>query len=78
LLFDITKDYVRELYHVVLAGYLLIEQKFLMTGARMSFDSAILTKQESPSYVSAPISCDAYSNHSEYMKEFMLDIPVDA
>jgi len=78
LLFSITKDYDRDLYHVVLAGYLLIEKNFLMIDARISFDSAILTKQESLSYVSAPILCDAYSNHSEYMKEFMLDIPVDA
>jgi hypothetical protein len=82
-LFDITQGYDRDLYDVITDAYLPWEQQYFMNNTRVSFDSAMLDKKQVPSFVTAPIfwmnsNCDTYSNRTEYMKELMLYISVDA
>jgi hypothetical protein len=81
--FDVTQGYDRHLYDVVSEGYLDRDQYVPLSDVRISFQSALLTKQEAPSYVTAPIfwmtsNCYGFSNRSEYMKELMTHIPVDS
>jgi hypothetical protein len=82
-LFDITQGYDRDLYDVITDAYLPEDQQYFMSNARVSFDSAMLDKEQVPSFVTAPIfwmnsKCDAPSNRTKYMKELMSYISVDA
>ena len=82
-LFDITQGYDRELYDLIMSEYLHRDQKSFMSGTRVPVDSAVSDKSHAPSYVTAPIfwmssNCHAPSNRTEYMKQLMLYISVDA
>jgi hypothetical protein len=81
--FDITQGYDRYLYDVILDGHLLPHVSSLLAGGRVSIYSAVSSKNQTPSYVTAPTlwmneNCYAVSNRSGYMKELMLYMPVDA
>jgi hypothetical protein len=82
-LFDITHGYDRDLYNVITNAYLPQDQQHFMSNTRVSFDSAMLDKEQVPSFVTAPIfwmnaNCYTPSNRTEYMKELMSYISVDA
>jgi hypothetical protein len=81
--FDITQGYDRHLYDTILDGHLMPHVSSLLTDNRVSFSSAISSKNQTPSYITAPTlwmneNCYAVSNRSGYMKEIMSYMPVDA
>jgi hypothetical protein len=82
-LFDITQGYDRKLYDTIMSEYLHRDQQYFMSNTRVSFNSTMLDKIHAPSFVTAPIfwmssNCAALSNRTEYMKQLMSFISVDA
>jgi hypothetical protein len=82
-LFDITQGYDRNLYDMIVNEYLPSDRSNFMINSRTSFHSAMHDKKRIPSYVTAPIfwmnaNCYTASKRTEYMKQLMLYIPVDA
>jgi hypothetical protein len=81
--FDITQGYDRYLYDVAVDAYLLRHVSSLIPNTRVSSGFAISSKEQTPSYVTAPTlwmnqNCNPKSNRSGYMKELMLYMPVDS
>ena len=82
-LFDITTGYDRRLYDIIEQSYLSDNLNYILTANRVSFDAAIQAKNETPSYVTAPVfwmtsNCYPIFNRSGYMHEFMSHVPVNA
>ncbi|CAF3122259.1 unnamed protein product [Rotaria sp. Silwood2] len=81
-LFDLTVGYDRILYHVVTPAYLL-RYKDKLTTSRASLNSTMLAKTIKPDFVTSSVlwmnsNCYTPSHRTEYMKEFMSFMHVDA